>query len=59
VDILITLNIKLYEERPKQPTGRERAPRISHELYYWNMAVVAQVAGEGEVAELIGRSGRR
>lgn len=59
MDILITLNIKLYEERPKQATGRERAPRIAHELYYWNMAVLAQVAGESEVAELLGRSARK
>lgn len=46
VDILITLNIKLYEERPKQqPGSRERTPRIAHELYYWNIAVLAQVVG--------------
>lgn len=50
MDILTALNIKLYEERPKQSSGRERAPRISHELYYWNMAVVGQVAGLGEAA---------
>ena len=55
MDILITLNIKLYEERPKELIGsRERTPRIAHELYYWNIAVLAQITGQREVAELVG-----
>ena len=53
-DILVALNIKLYEERPKHPAARERAPRISHEMYYWNIAVLAQSAGAREVGELVG-----
>jgi hypothetical protein len=50
VDILIALNIKLYEDRPLQPANNpksnsEKAPRISHELYYWNIIVLSQLVG--------------
>ena len=60
MDILITLNIKLYEDRPQEPKSpqknqREKAPRISHEFYYWNIIVLSQLLGNAEVTELISK----
>lgn len=33
----------------------EKAPRIGHEFYYWNILVLSQLLGNSEVTELISK----
>ena len=58
VDILTAINIKLYQNRPQNHNQNNhhqvvKSPKIHHELYYWNIIVLAQLIANSEVAELI------